>query len=99
MAVKKSVAAALLLAAAALAVFLLRPRTPDFGRLRGGKDFNVILITVDTLRADKLGCYGSPRGKTPAIEALAAPGRRYENCTAQTAPTPPPPVSRWCVEP
>ena len=84
MAVKKSVAAALLLAAAALAVFLLRPRTRDFGRLRGDRDFNVILITVDTLRADKLGCYGSPRVKTPAMDAFAAAGIRYENCIAQT---------------
>ncbi len=32
---------------------------------------NVLLITIDTLRADKLGCYGSPRVKTPNIDQLA----------------------------
>jgi len=34
---------------------------------------NVLLISVDTLRADRLGCYGGP-AKTPQIDALAARG-------------------------
>ena len=41
---------------------------------------NVLLITLDTLRADRLG-----RGFTPAIDALAARGVRYTNARA-TAP-------------
>jgi arylsulfatase A-like enzyme/Tfp pilus assembly protein PilF len=77
-------AAAAALLAGLAAVFLLRPRAPDFARLRGGRDFNVILVTVDTLRADKLGCYGSPRVLTPTMDAFAAAGIRYENCIAQT---------------
>ncbi len=32
---------------------------------------NVLLITIDTLRADRLGCYGSDKGLTPALDAFA----------------------------
>jgi arylsulfatase A-like enzyme len=39
---------------------------------------NVLLIVVDTLRADKLGCYGSDLGATPCVDALAAEGVRFE---------------------
>src|SRR5215467_13634193 len=39
---------------------------------------NVILITIDTLRADHLGCYGYKQIKTPNIDALAADGIRFE---------------------
>ncbi|MCX6571286.1 MAG: sulfatase-like hydrolase/transferase [Candidatus Aminicenantes bacterium] len=67
-----------------LAFFLLRPRTPNFGRLRGDKDWNVILITVDTLRADKVGCYGNANVATPTMDAFAARGIRYERCISQT---------------
>jgi arylsulfatase A-like enzyme/Flp pilus assembly protein TadD len=78
-------AVALVLATAALlTVFLFRARTPDFARLRGGKDFSVILITVDTLRADKVGCYGNPLVRTPTMDAWAAGGVRFEDCISQT---------------
>ncbi|HKS96198.1 MAG TPA: sulfatase-like hydrolase/transferase [Terriglobia bacterium] len=43
----------------------------------------VLLITIDTLRADHLGCYGYTRVRTPAIDALAAQGTRFENDLAQ----------------
>ena len=39
---------------------------------------NVLLIAVDTLRADKLGCYGSTLGATPRIDALAEESVRFE---------------------
>ena len=39
---------------------------------------NVILITIDTLRADHVGCYGYKQIKTPNIDALAADGARFE---------------------
>ncbi len=41
--------------------------------------YNVLLITLDTLRADHVGCYGSAAGATPALDALAAHGVRFEN--------------------
>jgi arylsulfatase A-like enzyme/Flp pilus assembly protein TadD len=39
---------------------------------------NVVVITIDTLRADHLGCYGYKRIRTPNIDALAAEGVRFE---------------------
>ena len=39
---------------------------------------NVVLITIDTLRADHLGCYGYKQIKTPNIDALAADGTRFD---------------------
>lgn len=39
---------------------------------------NVLLITVDTLRADHLSSYGHPTLKTPAMDGLAARGARFQ---------------------
>jgi arylsulfatase A-like enzyme len=44
---------------------------------------NVILISLDTLRADRLGCYGAERPTSPALDRLAAEGTLFE--TAITA--------------
>jgi choline-sulfatase len=38
---------------------------------------DVYLITLDTLRADHVGCYGYKQGETPALDALAADGVRF----------------------
>jgi len=38
-----------------------------------------LLISVDTLRADHLGCYGYPRPTSPNIDALAREGAVFEN--------------------
>ena len=43
---------------------------------------NVVLFLVDTLRADKLGCYGSPMATSPEIDALAEKGVRFEHVVA-----------------
>ena len=40
---------------------------------------NVVLITLDTTRADHLGCYGHTGIETPNIDRLAAAGTRYDN--------------------
>src|SRR5882762_651420 len=39
---------------------------------------NVVVITIDTLRPDHLGCYGYKQIRTPNIDALAADGVRFE---------------------
>ena len=39
---------------------------------------NVVLITLDTTRADRLGSYGYDGGQTDTLDALASAGRRYE---------------------
>ena len=44
----------------------------------------VILIVIDTLRADLLGCYGSDRGATPALDAFAAESVRFERAYSQS---------------
>jgi len=62
------VAAALLLIAAVLLLSVwVRPRSHD----------NVIIVTLDTTRADRLGCYGYEKAETPALDGLAAQGVRY----------------------
>ncbi len=38
---------------------------------------DVYLITIDTLRADHVGCYGYKQVETPALDALAADGVRF----------------------
>jgi arylsulfatase A-like enzyme len=43
---------------------------------------NVILISIDTLRADHLGCYGYPRPTSPAIDRLASGGVLLEDVSA-----------------
>jgi arylsulfatase A-like enzyme len=49
----------------------------------GRKPFgNIILIIVDTVRADHLGCYGYHRDTTPCIDSLASRGVRYTRVTA-----------------
>ena len=50
---------------------------------------NVILITVDTLRADRLGCYGAKNVATPAMDSLAADGILFERAIAQVPLTVP----------
>src|SRR3979490_1941941 len=44
---------------------------------------NVVLITIDTLRADHLGCYGYQRIKTPNIDQLAVDGVQFNRAYAQ----------------
>ena len=82
-AVKRAAVIVVLLAAASLLVWLTVRRAPlDAGRAASdpASRYNVVLVTVDTLRADRVG-----RGLTPAIDALAARGRTYSNARA-TAP-------------
>jgi len=56
-----------------------------------GRD--VILIVIDTLRADHLGCYGYDRDTSPHLDGMAARGVRFEQATAQSSWTAPSIVS------
>ena len=40
---------------------------------------NVVLINCDDLGYGDLGCYGSPKNKTPALDQLAAEGIRFDS--------------------
>ncbi|MHC4698055.1 MAG: sulfatase, partial [Planctomycetota bacterium] len=44
---------------------------------------NVLLITLDTTRADRLGCYGYDAAGTPTMDALAQSGVRFEQAFCQ----------------
>src|SRR5215210_1478653 len=48
---------------------------------------DVILVTIDTLRADSLGFAGNPDASTPVLDRLAAAGRVYTNANAHTVVT------------
>ncbi|MFP6664820.1 MAG: sulfatase [Deltaproteobacteria bacterium] len=50
---------------------------------------NIVLVVIDTLRADRLGVYGDPRGLTPNMDALAREGLLFERALAQSAWTTP----------
>ncbi len=65
-----------LVVALAGAVWLWRMplRTPPPPDLQGS---NVLLVTIDTLRTDRLGAYGSGAGLTPALDGLASRGARF----------------------
>lgn len=52
----------------------------------GGR-LNVLLITIDTLRPDRLSCYSSPYLKTPNIDGLAAKGVLFSKAFAHTPTT------------
>ncbi|MFH2000654.1 MAG: sulfatase [Planctomycetota bacterium] len=65
-------------------LFLTLPACSDdpgsSGNSRGGtgpERKNLIFITIDTLRADHLSCYGYTRIKTPVMDRLAAEGIQY----------------------
>jgi arylsulfatase A-like enzyme len=45
-------------------------------------DWNLLLVTLDTTRADRLGAYGYRHAETPALDALAEQGVRWERCYA-----------------
>lgn len=45
---------------------------------------DVLLVTIDTLRADHVGAYGAERARTPTLDALAARGARFETAIAVT---------------
>jgi len=80
--------------ASAAAFFWLRPRAPRTdadarARLASRRPapgaVNVVLVTLDTLRADRLGCYGFTGIQTPNIDGVAREGVLFEQATA-TAP-------------
>jgi arylsulfatase A-like enzyme/Tfp pilus assembly protein PilF len=50
---------------------------------------NVLLVTIDTVRADRIGAYGYTKGATPAIDRLAREGVRFADATTQAPLTGP----------
>lgn len=53
---------------------------PNFGKTPAGNP-NIIFITVDTLRADRIGPYGYEKAKTPALDKFATESVKFEYAT------------------
>ena len=49
---------------------------------------NVLLVTLDTTRLDRLGCYGGRKELTPNLDALAADGVRFDAAYSASGSTP-----------
>ncbi len=79
---RREIWAAALVVVAAGAFVLLRGRKPGAGEARPRSGLNLLLITLDTTRADRLGCYGYAGGTTPNLDALAAQGVRFDRTYA-----------------
>jgi arylsulfatase A-like enzyme len=62
-------------------------------RITQEKDVNIVLITIDTLRADHLSCYGYERETTPHIDKIAAKGFVFKDVIAPSSWTSPSMVS------
>jgi arylsulfatase A-like enzyme len=70
----------------------LRGRRPAPARPRGttvAAKPNVVLYVIDTLRADRLGCYGHAAPTSPRIDAFAAQAIRFTHTVAQSSWTRP----------
>lgn len=73
-----------------IAPLLMREGTDPFDGVGGKADRqNVVLIVIDTFRADRLGVHGNPDHLTPAIDALAAEGVAFTNTLSTSCHTPP----------
>lgn len=71
-----------------------RPMPPDTAK-------NVLIVLIDTLRADKLGCYGSALGLTPNIDRVAESGFVFEQAFSHapwTLPATASLLSSWLPE-
>jgi len=66
-----------------LALLCLAALATACGRTPRGP--NLILISIDTLRADRLGCYGYPRPTSPFLDREAQHGVLFEDATATSS--------------
>jgi len=75
--VKRAILAAALVLGAAVLVSWMARRAPEPRAPR-----SVLLVTIDTLRADRVGAYGGDPALTPNIDALARQGAVFEEALA-----------------
>lgn len=65
------------------------PKGDSASGVPSGKGLNVLLISIDTLRADHLGCYGYQRPTSPNIDAFAKESVRFDQAISQAPWTTP----------
>ena len=58
-------------------------------QVSGTERTNVLLITVDTFRPDRLGAYGYKRGTSPFLDKIAEEGVLFENAISSSSWTTP----------
>ena len=73
---RKWIAGALVAAVAGTAAWWWLGRTRTVERL-SCRGCNVLLVTIDTLRRDRVGAFGAPAGLTPTLDRLASEGLRF----------------------
>jgi len=81
---KRTLALAALAATAAVAAGVVawgRGAPGPLARLLGPRRPNVLLVSLDTFRADRVGCYGYAPAGTPRLDGLAARGLRFAQAT------------------
>ena len=61
----------------------------DAGVLPATRPPNVVIILIDTMRADRVSSYGHRRRTSPALDAVGGEGARFANAYAQSASTRP----------
>ncbi len=59
------------------------------GQVSGSEPINVLLITVDTFRPDRLGTYGYERDTSPSLDRIAEEGVLFENTISSSSWTTP----------
>ena len=79
---KLALVAALVVAAAAAAFSTLRPWWRARALDKAPRPLSVLLVTLDTTRADRLGCYGDGRAETPQLDKVARHGVLFRQAYA-----------------
>lgn len=58
---------------------------PSAGDVAPAQGYNVVLVSIDSLRADRLGVYGHDRDTSPTIDDWARRGTRFQHCVSTTS--------------
>lgn len=69
----------IIITAVAFYVIFSRPQS----KITRNSELNVLLVTLDTTRADRIGCYGYERAETANLDSLASNGVRFANAYCQ----------------
>ncbi len=85
---KKFIRASLLITLGVVAVVVVAIVAPRVNPAATPGRYNVLVITLDTTRADHLGCYGYAKKTSPNLDALAADAARFDLAIATAAITP-----------
>jgi arylsulfatase A-like enzyme len=93
-------AGAMIIAMLATQIEIRSPSRPvgtrdDIEQLSEREDLNILFILIDTLRADRLSTYGYERETSPALDALASTGIRFDRHMSQSSWTKCSMASMW----